>query len=74
MDDVIVCRQWPQTGDAKRRILTVTQHGQHRFDIAVYTQTDPPSGSTDGRRNDISTPCFNGDGTNNDTHYVRSSL
>ena len=65
-----MARNWRR----KRRILTVTQHGQHRFDIAVYTQTDPSSGSEDGRRNDISTlPCFIGDGTNNDTYYVRSS-
>jgi len=32
--------------DAKRRILRVTQRGQHGFDSVAYIQTDPPRSRT----------------------------
>jgi len=36
------CAYWPEVGDPKKHILTVTQQGAARFNITVYTQTYPP--------------------------------
>ena len=42
MDDVnhvCNCKLWHDIGDAKMRILKVTQRGQQEFDITAYTET-----------------------------------